>query len=175
MSIEEVIHPSARICLADYTRAELILPRLQREDVAGVVQELCRVLKKADQIVDSLPFYHAAMVREYLVSTVAGPGIAFPHARVHGLSQACFALGRSSEPIRWGSSEWSPVRLVFLSAVPATDAADYLCLLSGLTRLSKEQTLVEQLHNATTAEEMLAVLRQVKVREMGSRLSNLKT
>ena len=174
MSIEVIMSSPALVCLADYTAADLILPALQGEDVAGVVQELCQVLKKGDRVIDSLPFYHAAMVREYLVSTVAGPGIAFPHARIHGLPQACFALGRSREPIRWGSSEWTSVRLVFLSAVPATDAADYLRLLSGLTRLSKQQALVEQLHEAKSADEMLAVLKQGQLRETPARLSDLR-
>jgi mannitol/fructose-specific phosphotransferase system IIA component (Ntr-type) len=159
MSVE---HP---VSLVDYTSADLIIPELQRDDVAGVVQELCQVLKKADRIPDLLPFYHATLVREYLVNTLVGPDIAFPHARIHGLSQACFAVGRKQEAIRWGSTEGAAVRLVFLSAVPATDAADYLRLLSGLTKFSKEPSLVEQLHQAKDPEEILAVLRQVRLRE----------
>ena len=165
MPLENAIRASPPVWLGDYSSAELMLPELRREDVAGVVQELCQVLKKADRLADTLPFYHAAMVREYLVSTVAGPGIAFPHARIQGLPQACFALGRSPHPIRWGSSEWAPVRLVFLSAVPSTDAADYLCLLSGLTRLSNQPALIQQLHEAKNPDEMFAVLKQVKLRQ----------
>src|SRR5437867_3887819 len=123
MPTEGVIRGSVAVCLADYTGPDLMIPELRLDDVAGVVQELCQVLRKAERVADLLPFYQATLVREYLVSTVAGPGIAFPHARLQGLSQACFALGRSPQPIRWGSNDWSPVRLVFLSAVPATDAA----------------------------------------------------
>ena len=67
--------------------------------------------------------------------------------------------------MQWGSTEGAAVRLVFLSAVPATDASEYLRLLSGLTRLSKQPDLVEQLHNATDSEEIMAVLKQVKLRE----------
>ena len=155
----------APVSLADYTSAALILPELQGEDVAGVVQELCRVMRKADGVPDLLPFYHAALVREYLVNTVVGPGIALPHARIHGLARTCLAVGRCRQAIRWGSSEWVPVRLVFLSAVPATDAADYLGMLSGLTRLSKQAGLVDALLQAGNAEEMLGVLKQVKLRE----------
>src|SRR5439155_21320647 len=101
----------------------------------------------------------------YLVNTVVGSGIAFPHARIQGLSQACFAVGRKLEAMQWGSTEGAAVRLVFLSAVPATDASEYLRLLSGLTRLSKQPDLVERLHNATDSEEIMAVLKQVKLRE----------
>jgi mannitol/fructose-specific phosphotransferase system IIA component (Ntr-type) len=165
MPADGAIQTRAPVCLADYTSVDLIIPELQRDDVAGVVQELCQVLRKADRVADLLPFYQATLVREYMVSTVVGPGIAFPHARLHGLPQACFALGRSQQPVIWGSGEPSPVRLIFLSAVPATDAADYLCMLSGLTRLTQQQTLVEELLRARHPEEMLAVLKQVRLRE----------
>jgi len=166
MPVEGAIQTRAPVCLADYTSADLIIPRLEREDVAGVVQELCQVLRAADRVADMLPFYHATLVREYLVSTVIAPGIAFPHARLNGLPRACFALGRSEQPIVWGGSTGSsPVRLIFLSAVPATDASDYLCMLSGLTRMIKQQTPVEQLLQARDAQEMLAALKQIRLRE----------
>ena len=156
------------VCLADYTSAQLILPELRGDDVPGVVQELCQALRKEERVPDLLPFYHAVLVREYLVDTVLGSEIAFPHARISGIAQTCFALGRSQTPIHWGSPEWAPVRLVFLSAVPATDAADYLCLLSALTRFSKQAALVENLHQAKNSAEMLAVLKQVKLREVST-------
>ncbi len=111
MPVEGAIQTRAPAFLADYTSADLLIPQLQREDVAGVVQELCQVLRTADRVADMLPFY------------------------------------------------------LFLSAVPATDAADYLCMLSGLTRLTKQQALVERLLHAPDAQEMLAVLKQVKLRE----------
>src|SRR6266446_7462903 len=112
MPVEGAIQTRAPAFLADYTSADLLIPQLQREDVAGVVQELCQVLRTAERVADMLPFYHATLVREYLVSTVVAPGIAFPHARLNGLPRACFALGRSPQPITWGSAG-SPVQLIF--------------------------------------------------------------
>src|ERR1051326_46856 len=164
MRIEESGKSEPSLCLADYTGTDLTISDLVGEDVPGVVQELCQVLRNAQRIPDLLPFYHAVLVREYLVNTVVGSGVAFPHARLHGIERPCFAFGRSQHPIRWGSNDCTPVRLVFLSAVPATDAADYLCLLSALTRLSKEPAHVEQLKQAESSAQILAVLKQVRVR-----------
>ena len=84
------------ICLADYTSAQLMLPELRGDDVPGVVQELCQALRKEERVPDLLPFYHAVLVREYLVDTVLGSEIAFPHARINGIAQTCFALGHST-------------------------------------------------------------------------------
>jgi len=56
------------------------------------------------------------------------------------------------------------VRLVFLSAVPATDSTQYLALISGLARLAKDGQQVERLLAARDRFQMLEVLKQVELR-----------
>ena len=64
----------------------------------------------------------------------------------------------------WSTKASGAVRLVFLMAVPATDATQYLRLISGLARLAQTPRLVQQLHAAQTAAQVLAVLQQVELR-----------
>jgi mannitol/fructose-specific phosphotransferase system IIA component (Ntr-type) len=157
--------PSAQaVSLADFTESALIVPELRQRDTAGVIQELSRVLQQQARVPDLLPFYHAALNREYLISTAMEFGMAFPHARMAEVERLCFALGRSPEPIHWGGKTTCPVRLVFLMAVPATESTGYLYALSGLARLGRENPLLLQLQNARTAGEMLDALRQVPLR-----------
>ena len=68
--------------LADFTTSELILPNLRGDDVATVIQELSRALQREKRVPDLLPFYHAALNREFLVSSDWEAGMAFPHARL---------------------------------------------------------------------------------------------
>jgi PTS system nitrogen regulatory IIA component len=150
--------------LADYTSPEMIVPYLRGRDVAAVLQELSHVLHRERRVPDLLPFYHAALNREFLASTDAEAGMACPHARVPGLPALCYALGRSQEPIGWGHRVAPTVRLVFLIAVPATDAIAYLLLTSGLARLAKEPGLVQRLHQAPDTFEILEVLKQIELR-----------
>ena len=58
--------------------------------------------------------------------------------------------------------------MVFLLAAPATDAAQYLLLISGLARLSREPRLVEALLTAREPAEVIATLRQIPVRRNGA-------
>src|SRR5216117_3831018 len=129
--------------LADFTSAGLIIPHLRGQDVATVVQELSQAMQRERRVPDLLPFYHAALNREFLVSTDMEAGMAFPHARLSGLKELSFALGRSDEPLAWATKTGCPVRLVFLMAIPATDSTQYLLLISGLARLAKDSRLVE--------------------------------
>ncbi len=108
------------------------------------------------------------MNREFLVGTVLDLGIAFPHARIQGLSRVHFALGGCEPPVAWGLKGGPPVHLVFLVAAPATDATGYLGLVSALVRLSCNGELVGQLRRGTSAGEIIEALRQVTINGLGA-------
>jgi mannitol/fructose-specific phosphotransferase system IIA component (Ntr-type) len=150
--------------LADFTSPGLIIPHLRGQDAATVIQELSRALRNEQRVPDLLPFYHAALNREFLVSTDMEEGMAFPHARLAGLNELSFALGRSAQPLAWGGRVDRTVRLVFLIAVPATDSTQYLWLISGLVRMAKDPALLERLHTAADTFQILEVLQQVELR-----------
>src|SRR5438552_13250230 len=142
------------ITLADFTTHGLIVPHLHGRDLPSILQELSQALQREARLPDLLPFYQAALNREFLGSTDLEPGMAFPHARLPGLKELSFAFGRSDEPLDWGGKAGRSVRLVFLMAVPATDSARYLLLISGLARLAKDPLLVEKLYSADCAVEI---------------------
>lgn len=150
--------------LSDFTNARLVVPHLRATDAPGVIQELGQALQRENRVPDFLPFYHAALNREFLMGSNWEAGMAFPHARSPGLKAVAFALGRADVPIAWGASAGSAVRLVFLIAVPATDSTQYLPLISGLARLAKRTRLVEMLYAAADAAQIIEVMKQVALR-----------
>ena len=167
MSPNTIIHPTTLMTLADLTSPGLIVPHLRGQDAASVIQELSQALQREGRVPDLLPFYHTALNREFLVSTEMEAGMAFPHARLPGLKELSFAFGRSPESgsgLPWGARGACTVRLVFLIAVPATEATQHLLLISGLARLAKENRLVEKLHAAQDTFQILEVLQQVRLR-----------
>ena len=165
MSLDSILgRPTANMTLADFTSPGLVVPHLRGVDAASVIQELSQTLQRERRIPESLPFYHAALNREFMVSTDMGAGMALPHARLSALKEVSFSLGRCDEPLRWGTRAAGSVRLVFLLAVPATDSTQYLLLNSGLVRLSKDAALMARLLTAADAFQMLEVLQQVALR-----------
>jgi mannitol/fructose-specific phosphotransferase system IIA component (Ntr-type) len=149
--------------LADCTRRELIVLRLQERDAAGIIGELSRALREQGYVPDVLPFYQAALNQELLSNSANGFGIAVAHARLGGVKQLQFALGRANQPVVWGNKGSWPVQLVFLLAVPATDAAAYLHLLSSLARLGRNHEILAELLAASDASGVLTVLRKIKL------------
>lgn len=148
--------------LADHTGPGLIIPTLRGIDAPAVIQELSAALQREGHITDLLPFYQAALNCEYLCSTVTEPGWAWPHVLVKGLDKPCFALGRTTAPIAWGSSVLR-VQLVFLIAAPKTDARAYRTLRLGLIRLSREAQLLDRLLGAKDPLEIFELLRRVSM------------
>jgi mannitol/fructose-specific phosphotransferase system IIA component (Ntr-type) len=146
--------------LAAHTSPGLIIPALRGVDAPAVIQELSAAIQREGHIPDLLPFYQAALNREYLCSTVTEPGWALLHVLVKGLDKPCFALGRTTAPIAWGNSVLR-VQLIFLLAAPETDARAYMTLILGLSRLSRDSRLFDQLLKAKGSLEIFELLRQV--------------
>jgi mannitol/fructose-specific phosphotransferase system IIA component (Ntr-type) len=149
--------------LADFTRRELIVLQLRERDAAGIIGELSQVLREQDFVPDVLPFYQAALNQELLAGSANGFGIALAHARLSGVKRLQFAFGRTTQPVVWGAKGSWPVGLVFLLAVPATDAAAYLHLLSSLAQLGRSREILAELRVAPDASTALTILRKIKL------------
>ncbi|MEI8045366.1 MAG: PTS sugar transporter subunit IIA, partial [Verrucomicrobiota bacterium] len=122
-------------------------------------------LQRHGGVPDILPFYQAALNQELLASSALPCGLAFPHARLSGVKRLQFAFGRTPEPIVWGAKSAWRAQMVFLLAVPATDAAGYLHLLGSLARLGQQPELLARLRDANDTDDTLAVLQQIGLRQ----------
>jgi mannitol/fructose-specific phosphotransferase system IIA component (Ntr-type) len=165
MALEVSTGVTSSVTLADFTSPALIAPDLRASDVAGVISDLSRRLQAEGFLTDVLSFYHAALNQELMFNSAQDCGVAFPHARLSGIRQLQYALGRVQQPITWGPKGSWPVQLVFLLAVPATDGAQYLHLLASLARLSQEPGLLNGLRTGQGAAGMFAALERVGVRQ----------
>lgn len=150
--------------LADFTSEALLVAELSQRNPAAIIHELSRLLQKEARVPDLRAFSDAVLKRESMISTAMDGAMAFPHARLSGLSELSFALGRSAHPISWASHDGGCVRLVFLIAVPAARCGSYLHLISGLARLSQQPPLRERLCKARDTNEMLAALGEIVIR-----------
>jgi mannitol/fructose-specific phosphotransferase system IIA component (Ntr-type) len=165
MPLQATLPLSVPVTLADYTQPGLIVPHLRERDTAGIISELSQALQREGYVPDLLPFYHAALNQELLANSALECGLAFPHARLSAVRRLQFAFGRTPEPIIWGVKGSYPVQLIFLLAVPATDAASYLHLLASLAKLGQQTELLAELRVADSAEAILAALQQIRLRQ----------
>ena len=162
LPMPEVLRPAKTACtLAGFTRSPLVIPEVRSSDTPGIIAELSQSLHREGCIADWLPFYQTALNRELELNSALACGLAFPHARLNGVRELQFAVGRLPRAVPWtGRGSW-PVRVVLLVSVPATEAAVYLRLLASIGRLAQRTDLLSNILRAPDVASILEALLQV--------------
>jgi PTS system nitrogen regulatory IIA component len=100
--------------------------------------------------------------REKLGSTGLGQGIAIPHGRLKGLTEARGAFVRLATPIAFDSPDGKPVSQVFVLLVPEHATDRHLQLLSERAQMFSERAFRERLAAATDPNEVQTLMSQWK-------------
>ena len=95
--------------------------------------------------------YDSLFAREKLGSTGLGQGIAVPHGRIKGLTDAVGAFIRTREPIPFDSPDGRGVSQVFVLLVPEHATDRHLQILSELAQMFSEKSFREQVASAPDA------------------------
>jgi PTS system nitrogen regulatory IIA component len=96
--------------------------------------------------------------REKLGSTGMGQGVAIPHGRVAGIARMTGLFARMDSPIDFEAMDDQPVDLMFVLLAPEGAGADHLKALARVSRLLRNQAIVEKLRAATQPAALYALL-----------------
>jgi mannitol/fructose-specific phosphotransferase system IIA component (Ntr-type) len=96
--------------------------------------------------------------REDSTSTVAGNGVAFPHARTDLMQEIVLGIGRTDAGVVFDQAN-ELVHLIFVIGVPRQMIQDYLVCVGALARLTKDKAIRGSLLQAATAAEFIEILR----------------
>lgn len=96
--------------------------------------------------------------REKLGSTGLGQGIAIPHGRLKGLTEARAAFVRLATPIAFDSPDGKPVSQVFVLLVPEQATDRHLQLLSELAQMFSERAFRDKLAGAHDPNEVHSLI-----------------
>lgn len=96
--------------------------------------------------------------RERLGSTALGYGIAIPHGRIKGLSEACGAFYRLKSPLEFDAPDNQPVSLCFILLVPKDANEVHLQILGELAQLFGDEAMRERMLQAESVTDLFALL-----------------
>jgi PTS system nitrogen regulatory IIA component len=117
------------------------------ETVASLVSE-------SDSGLASSEVYGSLLAREKLGSTALGSGIAIPHCRISGCSQAQGFLFTLSEAIDFDAPDGKPVDVLFVLLVPEEAHQEHLNILAGLAKLLSIDAYCQSLRDASSAQDL---------------------
>jgi mannitol/fructose-specific phosphotransferase system IIA component (Ntr-type) len=144
-----------------FTELELLAPNLPGGGPEGAIRELTRRLESTGRIRNAAAFLSAALAREIQQPMFMGQGVVVPHVRSGDALKLSVAIGLAGEGIAWDGH--GTARVVFLFAVPLTEAGRYLLLLSGLSRLMQNKAAFAALQQGTQPEEMWQALHKIRL------------
>jgi PTS system fructose-specific IIC component len=129
-------------------------------DKEAVIGLLADRLAAAGRATDRDGLVAAAMAREGQSATGLPGGIAIPHCRSPFVDEATIGFARLSPKVDFGAPD-GPADLAFLIAAPDSGGAEHMKLLSSLARALVRKDFVESLRNASSAEEVVALVEGV--------------
>jgi PTS system fructose-specific IIC component len=145
---------------------ELITPELVALDAdlgadkSAVVRRLAELVAAAGRATSADGLHTDAMTREAQAPTGLPGGLAIPHCRSAAVTEASLGFARLSPKVDFGAPD-GPADIVFLIAAPAEGDADHLTLLTALARALVRPDFVASLRSATSAEEIVELVREV--------------
>lgn len=140
-----------RLCCAAW-----IAPRLLSKTKPKVLRDMVALAATTELLYDDAALLRGLEEREQLCSTAIGDGVAFLHARYHDANicgDSFVALGRTGRPIFAGAADGQTTDLFFLLC--CQDDALHLHTLSRFCAMAHGTTLLTELRQAATREEML--------------------
>jgi fructose PTS system EIIBC or EIIC component len=132
------------------------VPGSTKEEVINAVIDLAA---KSQKVKDIEKVRHAIFEREKIMSTGVGKGFAIPHGKTDAVSDIVAAFAVTREPIDYQSLDHEPVRLLFLLIGKDSLVGAHIKLLSRISRLMNKEELRTRLLHATSATEILDVLK----------------
>ena len=96
--------------------------------------------------------------REALGSTGFGRGVAIPHCRSSGVRRPSLALIRLDAPVEFAAADARPVTLVCGLVSPENAGATHLHALAAISRLTRDEAMLQLLADAPDAEAAYALL-----------------
>lgn len=137
------------------------LPLLGR-DKHAVIEELISLLA-ANRDVNDLEMVRTAVFdREATRSTGIGEGLAIPHGKTDGVDHLVMAIGRTAEPIDYGSIDGKPVSLLWLLVSPTDKTGPHITALGRISKIWQMSGAGarKRLMNARSAQELYDIIVQ---------------
>lgn len=138
---------------------QLIQLDLSLSSKEDVIQHVAQMMNDAGKLSNLNQYIQDVIDRENQISTNLGDGIGMPHARSTSVIEAGLVFLRLKEGIKWEGGD-SDVKIVFGIAAPESGGDLHLKILSHLARKLIYDEFKQKLFNASTKDEVLALLEE---------------
>ena len=147
--------------LKNVINRENVLVDIEGTTKEEVLKALCNQLFNTGYINDVDDFYADVLAREEEGLTGLGKGIAIPHGKSESVINTTIAIGKTKQPIEWGSLDDKPVEVILLFAVKHSDATTtHIKLLQKVAIMLADDEFLVALQKAENEDELFGMITQ---------------
>ena len=147
--------------LKNVINRENVLVDIEGTTKEEVLKALCNQLFNTGYINDVDDFYTDVLAREEEGLTGLGKGIAIPHWKSESVINTTIAIGKTKQPIEWGSLDDKPVEVILLFAVKNSDATTtHIKLLQKVAIMLADDEFLVALQKAENEDELFGMITQ---------------
>lgn len=143
--------------IQDLLLKEAMIMNLQATTKEAAIDEMVNHYASVGVISDKDVYRAAILKRESESTTGIGDGIAMPHAKNSAVKRAAVLFAKSAAGVEYNSLDGQPVHLFFMIAAPEGANNEHLQALAALSSLLIDPKLVQDLKQAQTPDEVLAL------------------
>ncbi|GIX21782.1 MAG: PTS IIA-like nitrogen-regulatory protein PtsN [Gammaproteobacteria bacterium] len=122
------------------------------------LERLSHYLSQAESGLDENAIFEKLLERERLGSTGLGQGVAIPHCRLPGVTDAVAALMTLEDGVDFEAADRRPVDLLLALVVPEDCAEVHLELLAQAAEMFSDPAFCQRLRQAPSAEALYALI-----------------
>ena len=144
--------------IKDLLKEDSIILNEHSSNKEEVIDTLIDKHFECHHITDKEKFKQAIMAREKLSSTGIGHMIAIPHAQNETVKYPSLVAMVDKDGVDFDSLDKTPVKLIFMIAVPKEGGTNHLEILAELSQILMDDKIIKNLINAQTPKHFINIL-----------------
>lgn len=146
--------------LMEILSGKSVVVGLQGQNKREVLEELVNALEVGDKITDRDKVLDAVLLREEIMSTGIGHGIAIPHGKSEYVTELGGVLGIKKEGVDFDALDGKPTYIFFLLVSPLDVSGPHIKALARISRLLKGEDFRQKLIAAVDNEDAIAIIEE---------------
>lgn len=146
--------------LMEILSGKSVIVGLKGHNKHEILEELVDTLEVGDKITDRDKVLEAVLLREEIMSTGIGHGIAIPHGKSEYVTALGGVLGLKSEGVNFDALDGKPTYIFFLLVSPLDVSGPHIKALARISRLLKGEDFRQHLIACTDREEAIAIIEE---------------
>ncbi|NKB67449.1 MAG: hypothetical protein GKR89_10340 [Candidatus Latescibacteria bacterium] len=136
---------------------EFVLLNLQAKGKFDAIRAISKVFENDPAVGPFKNFLASLIRREKNTSTAIGKGVALPHVHDDSIMRPRLAIGIFPDGVDFAAPDGELVHIIGVLATPLKHQKQHLSLLAAFSRLVQTEAVRQQLVEANSSEEVVAV------------------